>query len=116
MALALSPFAASLTKNQRSILVYAETCLVDKSGLLSGERMNRQDLDDLDMFQAESYLRYGRIKLDLIPPRSGADHFTHWVIFNPRAWALASELRQLRAEQRSPAAVAIFKEVESRQA
>lgn len=91
---------AALSRDHRSILLYAETCLVDGGGLMAGTRMNTADIAALKEFQAAGILEFGRIPFhtidDLIHPRGFT--LTHWVRFGAKAWAMAHELRRQRWE------------------
>jgi len=88
----------SLTKVQRSILLYAETCMVDYGGLLEGKRMNADDIEALEDMQDAGLLRFGRVPGRLLGSFIGRD-VTHWVEFTDAAWALAFAVRRFRAEQ-----------------
>jgi hypothetical protein len=83
---------ASLTKAQRSILLYAECCLVDHGGLLEGKRMNDADLRALTDFQDAGLLRFGRLPFRAIA-QMVARECTHWVVFSSAAWDLAHAAR-----------------------
>jgi hypothetical protein len=87
----------TLTRDEKSILLYAETCLVDRSGLLCGDRMNDADRAALAKFKAAGVLDYGRIPHKLVKREAVAD--THWITFNDEAWAAAHALRRERAKQ-----------------
>lgn len=87
----------NLTKTERSILLYAETCVVDHAGLLEGKRMNKDDLDALKKFEADGILKFGRIPGRLLGSM-GARDCTHWVEFTDAAWTLAHVLRRQVAE------------------
>ena len=89
----------TLTRDERGILLYAETCLVDGSGLLTGERMNKADLDALAKFKAAGILDFGRIPARLL---SSMKPLTHWVTFTDAAWELAHALRRQRAAAITP--------------
>jgi hypothetical protein len=84
---------ASLTKAQRSILLYAECCLVDHGGLLEGKRMNDADLRALTDFQDAGLLRFGRLPFRAIA-QMVARECTHWVVFSSAAWDLAHAARR----------------------
>ena len=89
---------AELTRDEKSILLYAETCLVDGGGLMAGARMNEADIAALKKFRDGGILDFGRIPFHtiekLIQP---AVPLTHWVTFHDRAWELAHALRRQRA-------------------
>jgi len=86
----------NLTKAQQSVLLYAESCMVDRSGLLEGIRMNQEDLDALKALQAEGVLTYGRIPSVLLEPPNRMGGATHWVSFTDAAWEFAHTLRRER--------------------
>jgi hypothetical protein len=94
----------TMTKDERSCLVYLETCVVDASGLVQAQRMNQADFDAIKKFEAEGLLKFGRIPAILL--RYNAPN-THWCTFNPPAWELVSKLRQMRAQQIGPKRKAI---------
>lgn len=95
----------TLTRDERSLLVYAETCLVDHGGLLTAERLNAADMAALAKFKEAGILDFGRIPAKLLgtlpaPGTSGRTlHLTHWVTFHEEAWQLAHALRRARAER-----------------
>lgn len=100
---------ADLSKTQRSILLYAESCLVDHGGLLEGVRMNNADHAELAAFKADGLLDFGRI-----PGKLLGNGKTHWVVFTEQAWALAAGCRKLRSEQLGPYARSVFDEIRAR--
>ena len=87
-----------LTRDEKSVLLYAETCLVDGGGLMAGARMNEADIAALKRFREAGVLDFGRIPFhtlnELIQP---AVKLTHWVRFHESAWQLAHALRRQRA-------------------
>lgn len=95
----------TLTRNEKSVLLYAETCVVDRSGLMVGARMNEADIAALKKFQEAGALVFGRIPFHCIPTlhHDGPGlESTHWVTFNEDAWTAAHALRRVRAEQIGP--------------
>lgn len=92
----------TLTKVERSIILYAESCSVDYGGLLEGVRMNNDDLTALRKFQDAGLLSFGRIPAKLLRPLSDfGRNPTYWITFTDDAWQLASALRRQRAERGS---------------
>lgn len=88
----------TLTKVERSIILYAESCSVDYGGLLEGKRMNDDDLAALRKFHESGLLSFGRVPAKLLGPLSEyGRNPTHWVTFTDDAWALAHALRRQRA-------------------
>lgn len=82
-----------LTRTERSILLYAETTLVDHGGLMEGVRMNADDHAALDSMQERGLLTWGRV-----PGRTLgtyiARNITHWVEFTDAGWASAHQARR----------------------
>lgn len=91
----------ALTKVERSIILYAETCCVDAGGLLEGERMNADDMTALRKFADAGILTFGRIPARLLESLSGLRLPTHWITFTDEAWQLAQALRRRCAAQGS---------------
>lgn len=94
----------TLTRDEKSVLLYAETCLVDGGGLLAGVRLNEADHAALEKFKAAGALDYGRIPFHtiekLIHPGYGVN-LTHWVTFHEPAWQAAHALRRSRSQGNS---------------
>ncbi|ERJ35900.1 hypothetical protein L810_1157 [Burkholderia sp. AU4i] len=92
----------TLTKVERSIILYAESCSVDYGGLLEGMRMNAHDHVALRKFEALGILSFGRVPAKLLGPLSDFGRKpTHWVTFTDDAWQLAHALRRQRAARGS---------------
>ncbi|AAL40321.1 hypothetical protein phiE125p48 [Burkholderia phage phiE125] len=92
----------TLTKIERSIILYAESCSVDYCGLLEGMRMNDDDLTALRKFQDAGLLSFGRIPAKLLGPLSDFGRKpTYWITFTDDAWQLAHALRRQRAARGS---------------
>lgn len=106
--------ARELDRDARSILLYAETVVVDHSGLLEGQRMNAADLENLRQMQAMGWLGWGRIPASLLGASGGRSKPTHWCRFYPAAWQVAAACRMIRAEQVSTYAQQVFAEVDER--
>lgn len=94
----------TLTKAQRSMLVYAESCLVDQGGLLQAIRMNDDDYAALKHFADQGLLQYGRIPFKALETLAhpSAGPLTHWVTFTDEGWALAHQLRRRLASMERP--------------
>lgn len=95
----------TLSRDEASLLLYAETCLVDHGGLLTGDRMNAADLAALGKFKAAGILDFGRIPARLLGslPTAPGTKLTHWVTFHDEAWDAAHALRRARADRRNSA-------------
>lgn len=110
-------YARSLTKDERSALVYAESCAVDFGGLLEAKRMNEADGRAFSKFVGDDILKYGRIPSKFIDDvkRKTGRNATHYAQLTPRGWVVAGLLRQRRAEpgNRGPVAREIFDELKA---
>ncbi len=95
----------TMTKDERSIIVYAESCAVDRGGLMEGVRMNGEDLANLGRFEKAGLLASGRIPSEALTATN-----THWVELTDAGWALAGLCRRYRArpECRGPHATKAF--------
>lgn len=97
---------AGMSRDERSFLLYAETCCVDGGGLLVGERMNADDHDAAKKFIALGLMAFGRIPSELIG--GGPRGVTHYAELTDAGWMLAWELRKARASRRGPYAEQVF--------
>ena len=105
--------ASKLSRDEQSILLYMECCLVDQGGILEGVRMNSDDHANIAKFKAAGLIDSGRVPARLLSKQPGS---TNWVTFTPEAWTLVSQLRQIRAKQRGPFAKSVFDLVAERAA
>ena len=78
--------ADNLTKAERSLLLYAETCAVDGKGRLDARRMNDIDIAALQKFNG--------VLLDFTANGGG-------VVLRDEGWAVVGLLRRRRAERTS---------------
>lgn len=91
----------TMTKDERSCLLYAESCAVDGGGLMEGIRMNHEDHEALKRFGELGLLEFHRIPASILG--SGAkSSWTHIVTLSPDGWELAAMCRRRRARQRGP--------------
>ena len=82
----------TMTGTERSLLLFFETCLVDRAGAIDTRRMNDDDFEIAERWNAEGFVRFGRVKAkDLTETRS------HWVEFAEPAWQAAHLERRTRA-------------------
>ncbi|WP_236577872.1 hypothetical protein [Burkholderia glumae] len=69
----------TLTKDERSMMLYAESCCVDYSGLLEACRMNNEDMAALRRFQEAGLLTFGRVPANLLGQLASYGRKpTHW--------------------------------------
>lgn len=108
--------AEQLTKNDRSFLLYVETCCVDGGGLLVSERMNAEDHASVARLEAGGLMCFGRIPAALLDMRPSSPDpvptrprgVTHYAALTDAGWALAHQLRRERSKRKGPFASAVF--------
>ena len=90
-----------LTKGEKNILLYLETCLVDSRGFIQPARMNDTDWEIMDGMKEGGLIDFGRrLYKDIRAYSIGAGGAkTHWVKFSDQAWQLAHKCRQERGER-----------------
>lgn len=91
---------ATMTKEERSLLLFLETCAVDQGGGVDGRRMNEDDLAIAERWKADGFVLFGRIKHREISRlrRIGVVR-THWCVLSDAAWTLAHQERRARADR-----------------
>lgn len=95
----------TMSKVERSILLYLESCAVDAGGLAEGRRMNDEDATAIEKLKAEGLLEFSRIQGTMLGSATNKN-WTHWAHLTAAGWALAGNLRQLRAARLGPFATA----------
>jgi len=95
---------SELNKDQISLLLYMETCLVDERGKMKSARMNEADFMNMKSWKEAGFIDAGRLpgsevfdldnQAQVVSIRN-----THWVRFTDEAWVLAHRLRRERAER-----------------
>ena len=84
-----------LTKDQRSLLLFFETCAVDYSGLIEGIRMNADDFKIAEDWNESGFIEFGRVCFEDI--KKMFKKKAHWCSLSKDAWKLAHEERLARA-------------------
>ncbi|WP_236027618.1 MULTISPECIES: hypothetical protein [Burkholderia] len=85
----------TLSRDEYSLLLYAETVCVEYGGLLEGARMNAADMGALERFKADGILNYGRVPGRLLGTFTRG--VSHWCDLTDAGWELAHKLRRARA-------------------
>jgi len=94
---------ALYTRAEKSILLYAESCLVDNLGRMSNIKMNEEDFDNLKKLKEEGLLDFGRLPFKEIERLQ--KYFnrltlpTHWVSFSDETWEIVGAMRKERADK-----------------
>lgn len=99
-----------MTKDEKSMLVYIESCNVDGDCLLVGARMNEADIVAMKKFQQEGLL----LKSGRIPWKMINGNRTHYAELSEAGWELAHQLRKQRSVHKNDYAKSVFEAVEER--
>jgi len=93
-----------LTRTEKSLLLYLETCLVDNLGKVQAARMNVEDFDAIAHLKELGLIDFGRLPFKDIEKsrRYLRVPNTHWVRFSDEAWKIAHALRRERTERHTP--------------
>ncbi len=86
---------SEMTKQEKSLLVYLEVCLVDSTGKINGVNIDNQDIDILKRWSKLGFIDYGRIHSSHIHDR----YTCTWCTFSNEAWKLAHKERKLRSNR-----------------
>ena len=84
-----------LSKDQRSLLLYLETCAVDFGGSVDLAHMNAADIQQAEEWETEGLILWTRIKAGEWPKQNGRNR-THYVALSDVAWNLAHAERRAR--------------------
>ncbi len=90
-----------MERNERSLLLYLETCAVDQHGRMDARRLNADDFAILDRWKSEGFIEYGRVcSADHRKNVAvGAGDGTLWARLSGPAWIIAHDERKARAER-----------------
>lgn len=89
-------------KDERSLLLFLETRLVDYQGRVASVHMNAEDFEIVKKWVAEGLISFGRLTFDVVEASKGKPltlRHTHWVRFSETAWELAHIERKARSER-----------------
>lgn len=80
-----------MTKDEKSLLLYLETRVVDYGGRVNTIHMNRDDMKIAEKWNKSKFVRFGRIVM-----RHHNSDGTHWCILSDEAWKLVHQERKNR--------------------
>lgn len=100
------------TRDERNLLMYLETRLVDHQGLVNELQMNDEDRAIARRWNEEGFLQYGRVPAQFLGMRASSDRTARakktreffsregitWVRFSDQAWRFAARARQERSQ------------------
>lgn len=87
-----------MTKDEKNLLLYFESCLVDHNGYVCGARINEDDIKIAEKWKEEKFISFGRIPFHEIKHNTQFPN-TNWVRFTEDAWVIAHQLRKERSER-----------------
>ncbi len=87
-----------MNKEERSLLLFLETCAVDHGGLICIQHMNDADIEIAKQWNNNEFISFGRIKSDDINS-SGGKTYSYWCLFSQKAFDLAHQERIARADR-----------------
>jgi len=94
---------SEFTRQEKSILLYAEDCLVNNLGRMVAIKMNEEDFVNLKRMQEEGLLHYGRLPWKEIERlKKYFNSLTlpsYYVAFTDEAYTLAFAMRRERANK-----------------
>lgn len=87
----------TMSRDERSLLVYFESVSVDAYAKIDQRRMNDIDREIAEDWNKKGFIKYGRVKASEIA--RSTSKCTHFVILSDAAWALAHQERRNRANR-----------------
>ncbi len=91
----------ALSKDEKNLLLYIETCVVDYAGTVEAVRMNEVDFEAAKTLEEKGLCSVRRLKIASIEKRKGSRKPTHHAILSDEGWVCAQRLRKEKAEMRS---------------
>ena len=91
----------TMTKDERSLLLFLESCSVEKGGIIDTRHINALDLTIAERWSRDNFIQFGRIcfkDIEKLNKNSGKA-YTHWVTLSKEAWKLASKEREARCSR-----------------
>jgi len=83
-----------MSRDERSLLLYFETCAVDFSGRVDLRRVNEDDMKIVECWNDSGFISFGRIA-----HRDHNSQGSHWVELTDDAWSLAHKERRTKYER-----------------
>ncbi len=80
-----------MSRDERSLLLYFETCAVDLCGRVDSRRMNSDDFEIAQRWSETGFCKFGRI---VVKDHNGQGQ--HWIELSDEAWTLAHQERLAR--------------------
>jgi hypothetical protein len=88
----IHPSLESMTKEERSLLLFFEDCAVNKSGRVNSTHMNDADREIAQKWNLSGFVEWGRIASEHLSSLGN-----NWCLLSEQAWEIASAERKARA-------------------
>lgn len=89
-----------MTKAERSLLLFLETCAVDQGGLIDTRHMNAEDMELARNWNTDKFIYFGRVAFhDAEKLSIGGRTYSHWCELTPKAFDMAHAERTARANR-----------------
>ncbi len=82
------------TRDEKSLLLYFETVVVDESGRITDARMNDIDRENARLWNEQGFVSYGRVASEHLKRTSSGFPMTTWCRLSDEAWECAHRLRR----------------------
>ena len=88
------------TNEEASLLMFLDTCAVDRAGKIDPRRLNRDDWGILERWETDKKLFCGRLPFEHVE-KLAKSHYpaTHWVVLSSEWVAHATHLREERTSR-----------------
>ena len=81
----------TMTKDEKSLLLFFESCAVDKWGKVNTRHINEEDYEIAEKWNKEKFIGFGRVASEGVN-----EYGSHWCLLSDEAWKLAHEERKAR--------------------
>lgn len=92
-----------MTKDERSLLLYFEDCMVNRMGCVQPVHMNEGDFEIAERWHRDKFVSFVRCPYAFIrkdnPNRRAGGDYTHLVLLSDGAWKVAHQLREDRGNR-----------------
>lgn len=82
----------NLTKAEKSLLIYFETCATEYGGKVDMRKISNDEFNLAKTWDEDKFIEFGRIKFEDIT----IPHFSYFVFLSDDAWNLAHQERRAR--------------------
>jgi len=78
-----------MNRDEINLLLYFETCCVDQTCRVEGQRMNAEDFALAKKWCKEGFITFGRLR----------DYYSHYCTLSDAAWTVVAEARKARGKR-----------------